>query len=161
MHGDAVGEAMKKLEKWERFVLILTLLFVLSTMGYFFWDQHSRQDISLAVERLDTYEFSAPPEEPPAAGILPNERINVNTAPVGDLMRLPGIGEVKAAAIVSYREEHGDFVQPDDLVLVHGIGEKTLESLLPYITVGDEPAAAAAEEDERKEGDYGEATGGG
>nr|MBA3493967.1 helix-hairpin-helix domain-containing protein [Gammaproteobacteria bacterium] len=38
-----------------------------------------------------------------------------------------GIGPAKAEAIVAYREKHGPFKSVDDLVMVQGIGEKTVE----------------------------------
>ena len=62
-------------------------------------------------------------------------KININTASVSELMTLDGIGEVKAKAIVEYRTENGDFKSIDDLVLVSGIGEKTLEKNRDRITV--------------------------
>jgi competence protein ComEA len=40
---------------------------------------------------------------------------------------LEGIGMSKAIAIVEYREAHGPFKSPDELVLVKGIGERTIE----------------------------------
>lgn len=67
--------------------------------------------------------------------LLPGERIDLNTAPVADLERLPGIGAVKAQAIADWREEHGAFQHPRELMEVYGIGEKTYESLKAYITV--------------------------
>lgn len=65
-------------------------------------------------------------------------QININTASAEELDELPGIGPVKAAAIISWREENGPFRYPEDLVRVSGIGEKTLEKLLNRITVGGE-----------------------
>lgn len=65
-------------------------------------------------------------------------QININTASVEELDLLPGIGPVKAAAIVAWREENGPFLCPEDLIRVSGIGEKTLEKLLDQITVGGE-----------------------
>lgn len=61
--------------------------------------------------------------------------ININTAPAYKLEELDGIGEVKAAAIVQYREENGNFKSVDELVNVKGIGEKTLEKNRDRITV--------------------------
>ena len=46
-----------------------------------------------------------------------------------------GIGEVKAQAIIAYREAYGPFRSVEELTLVKGIGEKTLQKLLPYICV--------------------------
>ena len=54
--------------------------------------------------------------------------VNLNTADATTLQReLLGIGEVKAQAIVAYRDEHGDFASVDELLEVKGIGEATLE----------------------------------
>ena len=43
---------------------------------------------------------------------------------------LPGIGPVLSERIVTYREEHGAFVYPEDLRNVQGIGEKRLQAIL-------------------------------
>ncbi|MGH4118839.1 helix-hairpin-helix domain-containing protein [Clostridium sp.] len=52
--------------------------------------------------------------------------ININTAEKDQLNTLPGIGDVKADAIIKYREENGGFKSIDELIKVGGIGEKTL-----------------------------------
>ncbi len=64
-----------------------------------------------------------------------NGKININTASVSELMTLSGIGEARAKAIVEYRDTYGGFSSVDDLVLVDGIGEKTLEKNRDLITV--------------------------
>ena len=61
--------------------------------------------------------------------------ININTASAYKLTELDGIGEVKAEAIVRYREENGKFTSVDELLNVKGIGEKTLEKIRDRITV--------------------------
>lgn len=54
--------------------------------------------------------------------------VNLNTVDADTLQReLVGIGEVKAKAIVAYREEHGNFASVDELLEVKGIGQATLE----------------------------------
>ncbi len=63
--------------------------------------------------------------------------LNINTATAGELETLPGIGEVKAAEIVAYREEHGLFLSLDDLLNVPGIGLELLEKMRPGITLSD------------------------
>lgn len=61
--------------------------------------------------------------------------ININKAGTEELATLPGIGETKAKAIVSYRNEKGAFKSTDELMNVSGIGQNTYESLKDYITV--------------------------
>lgn len=62
------------------------------------------------------------------------EKIHINTADADALTLLPGIGEVLAQRIVDYREAHGPFTAPEQLLEVQGIGEKTLSLLRDYIT---------------------------
>ncbi len=63
------------------------------------------------------------------AGASAVAAININTADAATLAReLKGIGEVKARAIVEYREAQGPFDKVDDLLEVQGIGAKLLES---------------------------------
>ena len=54
--------------------------------------------------------------------------VNVNTADAETISEsLQGVGPSKARAIVEYRQKHGPFKSPDDLSLVKGIGERTVE----------------------------------
>ena len=73
-------------------------------------------------------------ERPMPVTAAAEEKINVNTAPAAELEELYGIGEVKAQAIVEWREAHGPFTYPEDLLAVPGIGEKTLEKIRDDIT---------------------------
>lgn len=61
--------------------------------------------------------------------------ININTATQEELETLPSIGEVRAQAIIAYREEHGGFRTTDELMEVSGIGEKIFADISPHITV--------------------------
>ncbi len=47
--------------------------------------------------------------------------ININTADMTELMMLPGIGEVRAAAIIEHRQTYGDFEKIEDIMNVKGI----------------------------------------
>ena len=62
-------------------------------------------------------------------------KININKATQPELMELPGIGEVKAQAIIDYREENGSFISIEDIKEVSGIGDKTFEKIKDKITV--------------------------
>jgi competence protein ComEA len=54
--------------------------------------------------------------------------VNVNTADAETISEsLQGVGLSKARAIVEYRQKHGPFKTADDLSLVKGIGERTVE----------------------------------
>jgi len=63
---------------------------------------------------------------------LPTGKINITTADKETLMTLPGIGEVKAEAIIKAREK-GKFNNVDDVMNVSGIGEETLKKLKPFL----------------------------
>ena len=64
-----------------------------------------------------------------------NKRININTANITQLMALPGIGEVKAGAIIRYRQEHGGFQNIDEVLLVNGIGSGIYAQIIDQICV--------------------------
>ena len=66
--------------------------------------------------------------------------VNINTADAETLSaELDGIGLSKAKAIVEYREKYGPFKTPDDLSLVKGIGERTVEQNRENIRTYSEP----------------------
>lgn len=65
----------------------------------------------------------------------PDVLVNINTATAEQLQNLPNIGEVRAKAIIDYREEHSGFKAIEELQEVSGIGEKTFEHLSTYVTV--------------------------
>lgn len=71
-----------------------------------------------------------PGDEEPLVG-----KLNLNAATASQLQELPGVGEVLAQRIVTYRDEHGPFASVDDLVNVEGIGPSLLEKLRPLVTV--------------------------
>ncbi|HFR3440836.1 TPA: helix-hairpin-helix domain-containing protein [Streptococcus suis] len=61
--------------------------------------------------------------------------VNLNTATEADLQTISGIGAKRAVDIIAYREANGGFKSVDDLNNVSGIGDKTMESIRPYVTV--------------------------
>ena len=73
--------------------------------------------------------FSA---RPPAPAVV-LEPLDLDSASVADLDRLPGIGPVLAARIVEHRRLHGRFHHVDELLLVPGIGPRLLVRLRPWL----------------------------
>lgn len=72
-----------------------------------------------------------------AAPRRPERPVNLNTATVTELMQLPRVGPRTAQRIIAFRQEHGRFQRPEELMHVKGIGEKTFRRLQPYVTVED------------------------
>lgn len=62
-------------------------------------------------------------------------QVDVNTADVAELERLPGVGPALARRIVAYRAVHGSFRSLEELSGVKGIGSKTLEALADFVVV--------------------------
>ena len=54
-------------------------------------------------------------------GLPPGERIDLNRATVSELMRVPGVGEKKAQAIVARRQRQ-PFRRAEDVLAVKGLG---------------------------------------
>lgn len=62
-------------------------------------------------------------------------KISINTASVGELQTLSGIGSSKAQAIVDYRNQNGPFSKIEDIMNVSGIGEAVFAKIKDYITI--------------------------
>ena len=56
-------------------------------------------------------------------------KVNLNSASMDQLCSLSGIGEVKATAIIAYREEKGGFKTPEEILEIKGIGPKTFAKI--------------------------------
>ena len=104
------------------------------------------------VQRLNAQAAASPaislaPSQTPApspAGESPAPSpalVDINTAGLEELMELPGIGQVRAQAILDWREEHGPFTYVEDLIQVPGIGEGILEGLMDQAIAGGQTNA--------------------
>ena len=62
-------------------------------------------------------------------------KININKATVEELSTLKYIGAKHAQKIVEYREQNGPFQKVEDILMVKGIGTKTLEANKDKITL--------------------------
>ena len=98
----------------------------------------ARVNLALRVRDQGHYHILAVGEE---ASIAPSPEVdgqpktNLNTASLAELMALPGIGEVRANAILEHREQNGPFRSVDELVDVSGIGRGTLDGIRDLVTV--------------------------
>lgn len=74
--------------------------------------------------------FLAGAAQKPAAKLL-----ELNTATVEELEKLPEIGPTTAKAIVRFREKSGPIRRVEDLLAVRGITKRRLEKIRPLVTV--------------------------
>lgn len=65
------------------------------------------------------------------------QKVDLNRAEAWLLETLPGIGEVRAQAIIDYRTHTGPFRNINELIKVEGIGATTFEQIKHLITVAD------------------------
>ena len=63
--------------------------------------------------------------------------LDINSATAEELTQLSGIGEHLAAEIIAYREEHGRFLNIEELMNVSGIGEATFANIREHVYVTD------------------------
>jgi competence ComEA-like helix-hairpin-helix protein len=65
----------------------------------------------------------------------PATPIDLNTATITQLEKLPGVGPTTAKAIIDFRSRSGPFQRVEDLLAIRGISKGRLEKLRPYVTV--------------------------
>jgi competence protein ComEA len=86
-----------------------------------------------------TYLFKPRPQPVPPAPAQPQpeqsakECLNINSATIEELERLPGIGQVIAARIVEHRQKHGPFARAEDILIIDGISDKKYRAIAPLI----------------------------
>ncbi len=67
----------------------------------------------------------------------PEFPININAAGEQELTALPQIGPGRASSIIEYRDQHGPFLDPEDITNVHGIGAGILDAIKDKIVLDD------------------------
>lgn len=124
-------QGKQKKEKYK--FLAVVVLFLVSGIWYshLFYGGALDMGRQINAEEIGVIEGN----QTPAEDLL--GKININTAAAEELISLSGIGEGRAADIIAYRKENGDFSCIEDMMKVSGIGEKTFEEIKERITVGE------------------------
>lgn len=121
-----------KIAKVEWLLLAATALFLCLLLALFWKDRAAMasDETGVAVE-TET--------EVPQADIQPDlSPLDLNSAAVEELAKLPGIGEELARRIVAYRTENGPFETVEEIMKVSGIGEGRFAALEGRIIVDGE-----------------------
>lgn len=72
--------------------------------------------------------------EPVHSGSEPlTQVVNINTAPIEELQKIPHIGESLARKIVEHRETNGPFRRAEHLMLIQGISDKRFRKIRPLV----------------------------
>lgn len=108
--------------KSEKMLIIVSLIFIAVIICYSYYD--------VAVDK--TYSVSYSKAEIESMTV---ELVNINTADIKTLCKLPSVGESTAKKIISYREENENFETIEEIQNVNGIGYQDYIRLLPLITV--------------------------
>ena len=62
-----------------------------------------------------------------------SKQVNINTAGIEELTRLPGVGKIIAERIVEYRKTHNSFISKEEIKKVKGIGDNKFERMEEFI----------------------------
>ena len=130
---ESTVEKMGKITKTEKYLLLLTAIFLLCLALLYFTDHRSAGGGDYTV----TPQYTAQEPEAPDPPAVPG-KVNINTADAAQLEALDGIGPTLAQRIVAYREEHGPFADIESIMDVNGIGEGIFETIRQQITVEDD-----------------------
>ena len=74
---------------------------------------------------------------PETEEVYQSQKIDLNRAEAWLFQALPGIGEIRAQAIVAYRHQNGPFRNTTELIKVEGIGITIFEKIKYLITVAN------------------------
>ncbi|MCD7772371.1 MAG: helix-hairpin-helix domain-containing protein [Oscillospiraceae bacterium] len=98
------------------FLVVILIIVLVSIIGIFAVRISSSGSFSLLLaEETEQYDLSV-----------------INSATVDDFMEVNGIGEVRANAIVNFRESIGGFTDINQLTYIDGISDSILESVIEY-----------------------------
>jgi comEA protein len=117
-------------DKLNRFWLLATFLLILiiilsSVIIWIRYDKgHPLEIVSPQTVPIEDNTYASQPQ-----------LIDLNRAELWLLQTLPGIGEIRAQAIIDYRRQNGPFHDKHDITRVPGIGDSTFEKIQNFITV--------------------------
>ncbi len=111
----------------EIFLLLLTAIFLVLTLGMHLWNTQRGA--------AGTYTVTA--QNPTDGQQNAVEKLDINRADARQLEQLEGIGPVLAQRIVDWRSENGGFSAIEDLLQVEGIGPATLEGMRDFVIIGE------------------------
>ena len=122
-------------------LILITCIFAAFLFGFFAGRNLNRTPVQIkslpvAAEVSAATTEASETDDPATGSSEVSFPININTATAQQLEALPGIGPTYAQRIIDYRKTHGDFQHLEELTNVSGIGQKRLEAILDYATVG-------------------------
>ncbi len=97
--------------------------------------QEARDGEQIYIPNQTEVEEGKVPDANANAGSVEDGLVNINTADLNELKTLPGIGDIKAEAIISYRESAGEFASIEEIMNVAGIKESSYEKIKEHIKV--------------------------
>lgn len=107
------------------FILSLALLAIASCKSG--QSSTNSNSVALSTSRRD---------ETTGAQTKPNEAcLNLNLATAHELITLPGIGEVMAKRIIDYRERHGRFRRPEEIIIIEGFSERKYRAIARIVCI--------------------------
>ena len=122
-------------------LLVLTLMFTAFICGMYVGRNSPYAQLQLHNSTVESTSPETSSSIPSGSEQIPTSSvsvfpININTATAETLQLLPDIGPARAQAIIEHRAQIGQFTSLDELLQVKGIGDKILEKIKPYITLG-------------------------